>query len=37
MKIKTLTWFDPEFGIVKMEMYTNDKLSSRNEVTAVKK
>jgi hypothetical protein len=36
-KIKTLTWFDPEFGIVKMEMYTNDKLSSRNEVTAVKK
>lgn len=37
MKNKTLTWFSPDFGIVKMEMYMNEKLTSRNEVTSVKK
>lgn len=36
-KTTTATWFSPDFGIVKMEMYLNGKLSSRNEVTAVKK
>jgi hypothetical protein len=37
MKTSTITWFAPDFGIVKMEMYTNGKLSSKNEVTAVRK
>jgi len=37
MKTTTTTWFSPDFGIVKMEMYMNGELKSRNEVTAVKK
>lgn len=37
MKTTSITWFAPDFGIVKMEMYQNGKLQSRNEVTAVKK
>jgi hypothetical protein len=37
MKSITTTWFAPDFGIVKMEMYMNGKLTSRNEVTAVKR
>jgi hypothetical protein len=37
MKMTTTTWFAPDFGIVKMEMYMNGKLQSRNEVTSVKK
>jgi hypothetical protein len=37
MKTTTTTWFSPDFGIVKMEMYMNGKLQSWNEVTAVKK
>jgi hypothetical protein len=37
MKTTSITWFSPDFGIVKMEMYMNGKLQSRNEVTAVKK
>ncbi len=37
MKNKTITWMSPDFGIVKMEMYMNGKLASRNEVTAVKR
>jgi len=37
MKTTTTTWFSPDFGIVKMEMYMNGKLESRNEVTAVRK
>jgi hypothetical protein len=37
MKNTTTTWFSPDFGIVKMEMYMNGKLTSRNEVTMVKK
>ena len=36
-KNETITWFSPAFGIVKMEMYLNGKLTSRNEVTAFKK
>lgn len=36
MKTTTTTWFAPDFGIVKMEMYMNGKLQSRNEVTSVK-
>ena len=36
MKSTTTTWFAPNFGIVKMEMYMNGELQSRNEVTAVK-
>lgn len=37
MKTTTTTWFAPDFGIVKMEMYINGKLQSRNEVTGVKR
>lgn len=37
MKAVATTWFAPDFGIVKMEMYMNGELKSRNEVTAVKK
>jgi hypothetical protein len=37
MKNTTTTWFSPDFGIVKMEMYMNGKLVSRSEVTSVKK
>jgi hypothetical protein len=37
MKNTTTTWFSPDFGIVKMEMYINGELTSRNEVTMVKK
>ncbi len=37
MKATTTTWFAPDFGIVKMEMYMNGELKSRNEVTSVKK
>jgi hypothetical protein len=37
MKTTTTTWFAPDFGIVKMEMYMNGKLQSRNEVTGVKR
>ncbi len=37
MKNKTITWFAPDFGVVKMEMYMNDKLTSRNEITSVKR
>lgn len=36
MKMSTTTWFAPDFGIVKMEMYMNGKLQSRNEITSVK-
>lgn len=37
MKTTTTTWFAPDFGIVKIETYMNGKLTSRNEVTRVKK
>ena len=37
MKTSGITWFAPDFGIVKMEMYVNGKLQSKNEVTAVKR
>jgi hypothetical protein len=37
MKSTSITWFGPDFGIVKMEMYMNGKLQARNEVTAVKR
>lgn len=37
MKTSTTTWFAPDFGIVKMEMYQDGKLKSRNEVTKVGK
>ncbi len=36
MKTTATTWFAPDFGVVKMEMYMNGELKSRNEVTAVK-
>jgi hypothetical protein len=36
MKASTTTWFAPDFGIVKMEMYMNGKLQSKSEVTSVK-
>lgn len=36
-KTKTVafTWLAPDFGIVKSEVYSNDKLAHRNEVTAI--
>ena len=37
MKTTSTTWFAPDFGIVKMEMYQGGKLISKTEVTAVKK
>lgn len=37
MKTTTTTWLAPDFGIVKMEMYMNGKLASRNEVVSFKK
>jgi hypothetical protein len=37
MKTTTSTWFAPDFGIVKMEMYQNGKLITKTEVTAFKK
>ena len=37
MKTTAITWLAPDFGIVKMEMYMGGKLTSKNEVTAIKK
>lgn len=37
MKTTTSIWFAPDFGIVKMEMYMNGELKSRNEVTSIKR
>jgi hypothetical protein len=37
MKTTSITWFSPDFGIVKMEMYQNGKLVSRNEIVSVKR
>lgn len=37
MKTTGITWFSPDFGIVKMELYQNGKLQSRNEIVAVKR
>lgn len=37
MKTTGITWFAPDFGIVKMELYQNGKLQSRNEIVAVKR
>jgi hypothetical protein len=37
MKTTSSTWFAPDFGIVKMEMYQNGKLQSKTEVTGVKR
>ena len=36
MKTTATTWLAPDFGIVKMEMYMGGKLTSKNEVTAIK-
>ena len=36
MKMKSLTWFAPDFGVVKSETYNNGKLQSGNEVVAYK-
>jgi hypothetical protein len=37
MKSTAVTWFSPDFGIVKFELYQNGKLVSRNEIVAVKR
>jgi hypothetical protein len=37
MKTTGITWFSPDFGIVKMELYQNGKLQSRNEIVSVKR
>lgn len=36
MKTTSITWFAPDFGIVKMEMYMNGELKSKNEVISIK-
>jgi hypothetical protein len=36
-KTTSSTWFAPDFGIVKMEMYLNGKMMSRNEVVGFKR
>ncbi|OQP66207.1 TapB family protein [Niastella populi] len=36
-KTTGVTWFSPDFGIVKMELYQNGKLQSKNEVVSVKR
>lgn len=37
MKMSMTTWISPELGIVKMEMYVNGELKTRNEVVEVKR
>jgi hypothetical protein len=37
MKTTSVTWFSPDFGIVKMEMYQNGKMQSKTEVFSVKR
>ena len=37
MKSTGITWFSPDLGIVKMELYQNGKLVSKNEIVSVKK
>jgi hypothetical protein len=37
MKTTGITWFSPDFGIVKMELYQNGKLQSKNEIVSVKR
>ncbi len=37
MKTTGITWFSPDFGVVKMELYQNGKLQSRNEIVSVKR
>jgi hypothetical protein len=36
MEMKSITWFAPDFGVVKSETYNNGKLQSKNEVVAYK-
>lgn len=37
MKMSSVTWFAPSFGVVKSEMYLNGKMQSRNEIVRYKK
>jgi hypothetical protein len=37
MKTTSITWFAPDFGVVKMEMYQNGKLQMKNEIVTVKR
>jgi len=37
MNTTGITWFSPDFGIVKMEMYQNGQLQSTNQIVSVKK
>ncbi len=34
---KSIIWFAPDFGLVRMDMYTGDELTTRTDITAVKK
>lgn len=36
-KMSSITWFSPDFGVVKTETYLNGELQSKNEVVAVKR
>jgi hypothetical protein len=37
MKMSMAMWFNPELGIVRMEMYNAGKLNSRTDITSVTK
>jgi hypothetical protein len=37
MKTTSITWFSPDFGVVKMEMYQNGKLQMTNEIVTVRR
>jgi hypothetical protein len=37
MKSTGITWFSPDLGIVKMELYQNGKLVSKTEIVSIKK
>jgi len=37
MKTTSITWFAPDFGIVKMEIYRNGKMQTRTEITGIKR
>jgi hypothetical protein len=37
MKTTSITWFAPDLGVVKMEMYQNGKLQMKNQIVTIKR
>ena len=37
MKTTSITWFSPDLGVVKMEMYQNGKLQMKNQIVTIKR